>query len=88
MAQAEGGKPGAFESLAQYLEVRNSECLNESDDHPFANCLEVCSQQASHNLYFLNFQDGESSLQSDCDEQLILSLAFNQVSQYFTDFSI
>ena len=42
MAQAEGGgKPGAFESLAPYVEVRNSECLNESDDHPFANCLEV-----------------------------------------------
>jgi len=50
-------------SLAPYVEVRKSECLNESVDHPFANCLE----------------DGESSLQSDCDEQLILSLAFNQV---------
>ena len=42
MAQAEGGgKPGAFESLAPHVEVRNSECLNESDEHPFANCLEV-----------------------------------------------
>jgi len=57
------GKPGAFESLGTYIDKRNSECLNESDDHPFANCLE----------------DNGSSLQSDCDEQLILSLAFMQV---------
>ena len=55
MAQAEGGgKPGAFESLAPYVEVRNSECLNESDDHPFANCLEVCraiKQPANHPVH-------------------------------------
>ena len=62
MAQPEC-KPGGFEPLGTYIETRNSECLNESDDHPFTNCLE----------------EGESFLLSDCDEQLILSLAFSQV---------
>eukprot|EP00092_Neocalanus_flemingeri_P058431 GFUD01069625.1.p1 GENE.GFUD01069625.1~~GFUD01069625.1.p1 ORF type:complete len:169 (-),score=49.04 GFUD01069625.1:356-862(-) len=57
------GKPGAIESLASFLDMKGSECLNESDDHPFSNCL----------------KEGDSVLQSDCDEQLILSLAFNQV---------
>merc|ERR1711892_341057 len=57
------GKPGAFESLASYYDMNGSECLNESDDNPFANCL----------------KEGESVLESDCDEQLLLSLAFNQV---------
>jgi len=39
-----------------------SECLNESDDHPLAHCLT---------------QEG-GFLASDCDEQLIISLSFNQ----------
>ena len=48
-------------------EVSNaaSECLNESDDHPLAQCL---------------VDDDEAGfLASDCDEQLIISLSFNQV---------
>lgn len=38
-----------------------SECLNQSDDHPYVNCL----------------QKGGGHLESDCDEQLILSFSFN-----------
>ena len=38
------------------------ECLNQADDHPYEHCL----------------SDGGGFLESDCDEQLILSLAFNQ----------
>ena len=41
-----------------------SECLNEADDHPLAHCL---AEQGGY-------------LASDCDEQLIISLSFNQVS--------
>ena len=39
-----------------------SECLNEDDEHPYGHCL----------------AGGGGFLQSDCDEQLILALAFNQ----------
>jgi len=39
-----------------------SECLNENDEHPLAHCL---TQQGGY-------------LASDCDEQLIISLSFNQ----------
>ena len=37
-----------------------SECLNENDSHPFKNALTA----------------GEEYLESDCDEQLIISLSF------------
>lgn len=51
-------------SLNSFISKKDSECLNESDDHSFVNCLE----------------DGvDSFLESDCDEQVIISLAFNQV---------
>ena len=50
-------------SLNTHLDMSGSECLNMSDDHPLSNCL----------------QDDASMLKSDCDEQLIISLAFNQV---------
>jgi len=49
--------------LAQYIDKAKSECLNEDDDHPFQECL----------------TRGDGYLQSDCDEQLIISLSFNQV---------
>ncbi|GAB1607129.1 thioredoxin-like protein 1 [Argonauta hians] len=39
-----------------------SECLNESDAHTFSNCL----------------RKGNRYLESDCDEQLILFVSFNQ----------
>ena len=50
-------------SLNTHLDMSGSECLNMSDDHPLSNCL----------------QDDAAMLKSDCDEQLIISLAFNQV---------
>jgi len=48
--------------LSSFLEKNNCECLNEDDDHPYAHCL----------------TSGGGYLASDCDEQLILSLTFNQ----------
>lgn len=48
--------------LLTFITKSDSECLNESDEHPFSNCLTA----------------GEQYLQSDCDEQLIISLSFNQ----------
>lgn len=44
------------------VNAASSECLNEADDHPLAHCL---AEQGGF-------------LASDCDEQLIISLAFNQ----------
>ncbi|KAI8493678.1 PREDICTED: thioredoxin-like protein 1 isoform X2 [Branchiostoma belcheri] len=38
------------------------ECLNDSDDHPFGHCLDK----------------GGQYLESDCDEQLIMTVSFNQ----------
>jgi thioredoxin len=48
--------------LVSFLNKSGCECLNESLDHPLANCL----------------QSGAGFLESDCDEQLIISLDFNQ----------
>lgn len=47
--------------LTSFIEKAGSECLNESDDHPFGHCLK-----------------SGGYLQSDCDEQLILAVTFNQ----------
>jgi len=48
--------------ITSFLDKSKSECLNEADDHPYAHCL----------------QGGGGFLESDCDEQLILALTFNQ----------
>jgi len=48
--------------LTSFVDKRGSECLNESDDHPYIHCL----------------TPGGGYLESDCDEQLILALTFNQ----------
>ncbi|XP_006616662.1 thioredoxin-like protein 1 isoform X2 [Apis laboriosa] len=48
--------------LATFITKAQSECLNESDDHNFLQCLSA--------------DDGY--LESECDEQLILSIAFSQ----------
>merc|ERR1711936_714215 len=48
--------------LSTFIDKARSECLNEDDDHPYTHCL----------------ASGGGYLQSDCDEQVILSLAFNQ----------
>lgn len=46
-----------------FISKQECECLNEADDHPMTHCL---------------VSDG-GFLQSDCDEQLILSITFNQL---------
>ncbi|KAL5469462.1 hypothetical protein EMCRGX_G030719 [Ephydatia muelleri] len=48
--------------LRSLLDLSKSECLNESDDHPFTAALEP----------------GDRYLESDCDEQLIIALGFLQ----------
>jgi len=48
--------------LDTLLDKSLSECLNQADDHPYEHAL----------------TDGGGFLESDCDEQLILSLAFHQ----------
>jgi len=48
--------------LSNLIDLSASEALNEADDHPFPACL----------------NKGQTFLQSDCDEQIILRLAFNQ----------
>ena len=50
------------------MDHNGSECLNESDDHPFAHCLKPDS----------------SYLESDCDQQLIIDLAFMQAVKLHT----
>lgn len=49
--------------LTSFIMKGQCECLNESDDHTFAHCL---TPEGGY-------------LQSDCDEQLIMSLTFSQV---------
>lgn len=48
--------------LSTFIMKAQCECLNESDDHSFTNCLTSDS----------------SYLESDCDEQLIISITFTQ----------
>lgn len=49
--------------LNTFISKQECECLNEADDHCLNHCL------TSNGGY----------LQSDCDEQLILSVTFNQL---------
>ncbi|ERL89574.1 thioredoxin-like protein 1 [Dendroctonus ponderosae] len=48
--------------LSPFITNSECECLNETDDHPLAHAL----------------TSGGGFLQSDCDEQLIISITFNQ----------
>lgn len=48
--------------LNVFITKNQCECLNESDDHPLEHA----------------FTSGGGYLQSDCDEQLICSVTFNQ----------
>lgn len=54
------GIPGHFNLIPNMIVESSSECLNEADDHPLSS--------------FLNSDSG--FLESDVDEQLILSLTF------------
>ena len=59
---AEDSGVKGFMDLSTFLNKAQSECLNEDDEHPYGHCL----------------TGGGGYLQSDCDEQLILALSFNQ----------
>lgn len=48
--------------LNVFIEKNQCECLNEADDHPLVH----------------SFTSAGGFLQSDCDEQLIMSVSFNQ----------
>lgn len=54
---------GVHNDLTPLINKSGCECLNESDEYEFSNCLE------SHKGTYL---------ESDCDEQLIITLAFSQ----------
>lgn len=49
--------------LVTFITKSECECLNEADDHPLAHGL----------------NSGGGYLASDCDEQLIINISFNQV---------
>lgn len=55
--------PAGHVDLWSFINKGGCECLNESDEHRFPNCL----------------TNGSATyLESDCDEQLIMSIDFNQ----------
>ncbi|XP_045474569.1 thioredoxin-like protein 1 [Harmonia axyridis] len=58
----EGESVSGYLDLQPFITKAECECLNESDDHTLEHCL----------------TSGNGFLQSDCDEQLIISIAFNQ----------
>lgn len=51
-----------YSDLSQFILEAGCNCLNENDEHPHNNVL----------------KDNSSYLESDCDEQLMLSITFNQ----------
>ncbi|XP_063035529.1 thioredoxin-like protein 1 isoform X2 [Melospiza melodia melodia] len=54
--------PKGYMDLLPFINKAGCECLNESDEHGFENCLRKDS----------------SYLESDCDEQLLITVAFSQ----------
>ncbi|CAB3370249.1 Hypothetical predicted protein [Cloeon dipterum] len=60
-AEEDSGVAGHMD-LNTFILKQQCECMNESDEHPLADCLTSSSE----------------FLESDCDEQLIISLTFNQ----------
>jgi len=61
-SQDEDSGVKGFIELNSFIDKSHCECLNESDDHPYVHCLTPAG----------------GFLQSDCDEQIILSVTFNQ----------
>jgi len=61
--QSDGGGVAGHIDLTSFINKSESECLNESDEHNLSGCL-----SSGSNTY----------LESDCDEQLIINLSFNQ----------
>ncbi|KAM9322079.1 thioredoxin-like protein 1 [Pholidichthys leucotaenia] len=60
--------PKGYMDLMPFVNKAGCECLNESDDCGFDNCLTKDS----------------SYLESDCDEQLLITIAFNQPVKLFS----
>lgn len=54
--------------LITFINKSCCECLNESDDHTFLGCL----------------SSGSNYLESDCDEQLIISIGFTQAIKLYS----
>lgn len=69
-----GVGPGAAAEAAEDCGVAGQQLLNEFINKPGSECL---NQDSKHTLEAI-FTDSEHYLESDCDEQLIVSLAFNQ----------
>lgn len=61
--ESSGQSYGPHVDLSPFITKSGCECLNESDDHPLAHCLDNSKQ---------------TYLESDCDEQLIITMAFSQ----------
>jgi len=61
-SESEDSGVKGFMDLNTFIAKNQCECLNEDDEHPFSHCL----------------TSGGGFLQSDCDEQLIMALAFTQ----------
>ncbi|KAJ8286668.1 hypothetical protein GJAV_G00041790 [Gymnothorax javanicus] len=60
--------PKGYMDLMPFVNKAGCECLNESDDCGFENCL----------------SKDPSFLESDCDEQLLITVAFNQPVKLFS----
>ncbi|KAM8871940.1 thioredoxin-like protein 1 [Synchiropus splendidus] len=60
--------PRGYMDLMPFVNKAGCECLNESDDCGFENCL----------------TKDTSYLESDCDEQLLITMAFNQPVKLFS----
>ncbi|XP_075885393.1 thioredoxin-like protein 1 [Nelusetta ayraudi] len=60
--------PKGYMDLMPFVNKAGCECLNESDDCGFENCL----------------NKEPSCLESDCDEQLLITIAFNQPVKLFS----